>query len=442
MSRSTLSRWLRRGATTALVAGVFFAGCSLVNKPDAPDDPDDDGPGPGSGGQGNAGGSGTGAQGGGGSPPTCDLPSCPGTDTDCNQRGCTPEGACTMIDIPAGALCADNGGTVCDGMGACVECIDNTLCPGSCSGGMGTAPGTCDTTTHTCTPGVTAACDPYVCGATACLTSCATSADCIANFTCTASQCVPACSPILSIAAPINHVTYGVTQGQWMGDPLETLGAGKLWSMNSYTGNTVQRYASLSALIAQAAEQTLSLPQGWNGTGAVVYQGFLYYNKAGSPNVIKYNLSTQTQVLDVVIPNAGFMNTYHYQWGGYSDIDFAVDENGLWVIYATAGNGGNIVISRLDPSSLAIMQTWNTTRNKMSAGNAWMSCGYLYVTTSYSAASTFVDFRYNTMGSTGMAVSIAFQNPGGYNSQISYNPLDRKLYSWDNMRHQTYQVFF
>lgn len=35
--------------------------------------------------------------------------------------------------------------------------------------------------------------------------------------------------------------------------------------------------------------------------------------------------------------------------GGKSDIDLAVDENGLWVIYATEQNNGKIVISQLNP---------------------------------------------------------------------------------------------
>lgn len=33
------------------------------------------------------------------------------------------------------------------------------------------------------------------------------------------------------------------------------------------------------------------------------------------------------------VKNAGYHGMFAYQYGGYSDIDLAVDENGIWVIY-------------------------------------------------------------------------------------------------------------
>ena len=61
----------------------------------------------------------------------------------------------------------------------------------------------------------------------------------------------------------------------------------------------------------------------------------------------------------VELPNAGFGNQCPYQWRGSTDIDLAVDENGLWAIYATEKNDWNIVISRLDWDSMDVISLFD-----------------------------------------------------------------------------------
>jgi len=56
--------------------------------------------------------------------------------------------------------------------------------------------------------------------------------------------------------------------------------------------------------------------------------------------------------------NAGFANSCPYQWAGSTDIDFAVDRNGLWVIYGDETNQCNIVLSKLHPDTLQVRVTW------------------------------------------------------------------------------------
>jgi hypothetical protein len=265
---------------------------------------------------------------------------------------------------------------------------------------------------------------------------------CGAGKTCSNGTCVDACN-LTAVGTPTNHISTGSTYGSWMADPLETLGAGKLWVMDSYIGSTITEYASLAALQGASPTASWTLPDGgWDGTGHVVYGGFLYYNRQNSNSMVKYDIANKVKVLDVVLTGAGFRNTYHYQWGGYSDIDFSVDDKGLWVIYATAGNSGNIVISKLDTANLSVLQSWNTTRQKTNAGNAFMICGVLYVTASYFAASTTIDYKYDTATSMASNPGIGFTNPGGYNSMIHYNHQAKVLYSWDNSRHQTYPLTF
>lgn len=89
------------------------------------------------------------------------------------------------------------------------------------------------------------------------------------------------------------------------------------------------------------------LPSRVDGTGFVVYDGAVFYNKERTRNLVKYDLRTRIKSGEAVVVNANYHDTSPYRWGGKSDIDLAVDENGLWVIYSTEANNGRIVVSQV-----------------------------------------------------------------------------------------------
>ena len=246
---------------------------------------------------------------------------------------------------------------------------------------------------------------------------------------------------LVDVSDPTNHVSRGSTYGAWMQDPLETLGENLVWEFNGHNGSSVTRYNSMSDFVSGSSSSSSSIGPGWDGTGQVVYDGYLYFNQSSSRIIGKMDLDTGSIVDTLEIPDAGYRNTYHYQWGGWSDIDLAVDEEGLWVIYSTPSNGGRLVLSKIDVDSFNITDTWNTSSEaKTNMGNAFMICGVLYATDSYSDRPTTINFRFDPVTGDQSNPGIRFENPGGYNSSISYNPLDQKLYSWDSTRHQTYDL--
>lgn len=63
-------------------------------------------------------------------------------------------------------------------------------------------------------------------------------------------------------------------------------------------------------------------------------------------DLIKYNLARGEIVTEVDLPEANYHGTSPYSKDICSDINFAVDESGLWTIYATERNDGNIVVSK------------------------------------------------------------------------------------------------
>ena len=139
---------------------------------------------------------------------------CPGGSADCVDGVCcnsTCSGQCQACDVSGSVgTCTTvlsgqphGGRTACAGTGAC-----QAQCDGSSPGACGNSPSTTTVcATASCTAGVqsdTSYCDgvgnciagalqsclQYVCGATSCLTSCGTGADCASGYTCKSNVCV------------------------------------------------------------------------------------------------------------------------------------------------------------------------------------------------------------------------------------------------------------
>lgn len=182
------------------------------------------------------------------------------------------------------------------------------------------------------------------------------------------------------------------------------------------------------------------LPEPLESTGATVYRSSLYYQRKRSRTLIRYDLDSESVASRSELPGAGFHGQYPYSWGGYTDIDLAVDEQGLWAIYSTSKANGAIVISRLDPDSLAVGKSWETTIRKNTVANAFMACGRLYTLASYTAANTVVNHVFDTATGVRRPVAVPFRNRYKYNSMLDYNYAHRKLYAWDNFHMVTYDV--
>lgn len=125
----------------------------------------------------------------------CCATACTGTCRSCALAGSV--GTCATV--PAGQdplnQCTDQGATscgtngFCNGGGACQLYANGTQCAAqSCAGSTLSAARTCDGA-GTCRAAATSSCNPYVCGPTACRTSCTSNADCLAPNVCTGTTC-------------------------------------------------------------------------------------------------------------------------------------------------------------------------------------------------------------------------------------------------------------
>ncbi|XP_061566566.1 adhesion G protein-coupled receptor L3-like isoform X4 [Cololabis saira] len=236
--------------------------------------------------------------------------------------------------------------------------------------------------------------------------------------------------------------------GAWCKDPLQA--SDKIYYMpwTPYRTDTLTEYSSKEDFIAGRPTTTYKLPHRVDGTGFVVYDGALFFNKERTRNIVKFDLRTRIKSGEAIIASANYHDTSPYRWGGKSDIDLAVDENGLWVIYATEQNNGRIVISQLNPYTLRVEGTWDTAYDKRSASNAFMICGILYVIKSVyedddnEATGNKVDYIYNTELSKDSYLDIPFPNSYQYIAAVDYNPRDNMLYVWNNYHVVKYSLDF
>ncbi|XP_061775704.1 noelin-3-like isoform X1 [Nerophis ophidion] len=242
------------------------------------------------------------------------------------------------------------------------------------------------------------------------------------------------CGKLMKITGPLTVKTSGTRFGAWMTDPQASFKNRKrqVWYMDGYTNNKiVKEYKSMGDFISGAESRTYTLPFKWAGTNHVVYNGSLYYNKMQSNIIVRYSLETGRVVTQRALESAGFHNVYPYTWGGFSDIDLMADELGLWAVYATNQNAGNIVVSRLNPDTLQVLSTWNTEYSKRNAGEAFMICGTLYVTNSHLTGAK-VYYAYSTKTSSYEYTDIPFHNQYFHMSMLDYNARERALYGWNN----------
>ena len=74
-------------------------------------------------------------------------------------------------------------------------------------------------------------------------------------------------------------------------------------------------------------------------------------------NIVKFSLHTEREVAQIGLGGASRKN--NYQWGGYSGVDLAVDEQGLWALWGYNGNSYRLIASKIDVYKNNVIQQWN-----------------------------------------------------------------------------------
>ncbi|XP_072884948.1 olfactomedin-4-like [Hemitrygon akajei] len=259
---------------------------------------------------------------------------------------------------------------------------------------------------------------------------------------------------LLNITKPfvtqLNWLGSGYKYGAWGKDPAPLPTKNELYFVFAdnyeYRFDTFRLHTSYDDLLIykNGINKRLGYYSNYNnaqGGGMVLYNNSLYYNCYNSRQMCRFNVDTE--VLEKsTLANAVYTNRFSYQGVNYQDMDFSVDETGLWVIYSTEQNAGNIVISKINTTSFTVERTWVTRQFKPGVTNAFMVCGVLYAIRPVSTRVEEIFYTFDTRTGEEGTLAIKMDKVMETLQSVSYNPSDHKLYVFNDGYQVTYDVIF
>uniref|UniRef100_A0A0N4ZK98 Olfactomedin-like domain-containing protein n=1 Tax=Parastrongyloides trichosuri TaxID=131310 RepID=A0A0N4ZK98_PARTI len=255
-----------------------------------------------------------------------------------------------------------------------------------------------------------------------------------------------------AVGIPVLHAESQYRDvGSWMRDanPLDPESSEKRWVTDGYASPVLYEYANEKQLMNKKQQIKYYVDYLASGTGSMIYNGSYFYHRHNSLFLVSYDLET-TEEIQSEIPSIAhidcernhdhtFQNcneTERDPWlynRPHNYVDFAVDENGIWMIYMKP-ESSSLFINKIE-TDFYVVQTWEISDiNATEIADAFVMCGILYTLESGEERDTRINFGYNLFTNEILDIDVSWYNPYRKLSMLHYNPVDGRLYFFDSRK--------
>ncbi|XP_033997918.1 uncharacterized protein LOC117491902 isoform X4 [Trematomus bernacchii] len=215
------------------------------------------------------------------------------------------------------------------------------------------------------------------------------------------------------------------TFGAWMSDASQ-VDQDRYWLADHFSGRHLVEHRNISAS-PDTRTKTIDAKRFFQGCGHVVYKSSFYFHNGGTNRLIKFDLNTR-RTKTLTMANSRYNNLNYLSRNSKTYFKFAVDENGLWVIFA-ADTEDDTMVAKLNPDTFSVESVINTHYPTTKAGNAFIVCGVLYFTDDKDRR---VTYAFDLMRESPLDASFDLRPANGTLAMLSYYPNKKVLYMWDN----------
>ncbi|XP_040893955.1 uncharacterized protein LOC121181842 isoform X1 [Toxotes jaculatrix] len=236
-----------------------------------------------------------------------------------------------------------------------------------------------------------------------------------------------------SIKCSEKTIKMKFTFGAWMSDASQ-LDEGPYWLADHFSGRLLLEYENVSAFQSNS-DKTIDIRRFYQGCGHVIYKGSFYFHNAGTNKLLKFDLNTR-RIHRLSMANSRYNNLTYLFSNSKTYFKFAVDENGLWVIFAS-DTDDHTMVAKLNPDTFSVESVINTAYPTTKAGNAFIVCGVLYFTDDKDRR---VQYAFDLKKESPFDASFDLRPANGILAMLSYYPNKKLLYMWNNSSVKTCRV--
>jgi hypothetical protein len=235
----------------------------------------------------------------------------------------------------------------------------------------------------------------------------------------------------VEVSPPTIALSGLTTYGNW-GPDHHVAGMDGYWVFESQDDDYFERYMSPETGVASGHH----LEDDWAGTGQIVFDGHVYTLEKDTEELIKFDLSSGTEVARASLAGVSGDADYSYSWGVHTTTDMDTDGEDLMLIHSSPAAGGKFQVSKIHPGTLAVLSTWTAPSGiKSDYDNAFIACGVLYAIPGFWADTT-VSYAWEIGSSIVWDPGVTWEVIH-YFTGAQYSSADDLLYTYDGGRLMT-----